>query len=280
MKNVFPVISVIIPVYNTKKEYLRECFESIEKQTLRDFDVIVVDDGSKPKTAKYLDSFTRRDGWRVIHQKNQGASVARQNGFDNSTGKYVLFLDADDIFMPNFFEKMFNTAKQNNSDVVMCWFNQFDSNTGKNVPNDYWTEGALSRLKNPLKYNYHDSPDEIFQTATANLWTKLLRRDMLVDHGVRFDNGLPAANDFPSVLALLISAKIISAIPDRLIKYRVNNPESTTAMHRTKGSLSSFMAARASKKFLDDHNIYEEVKGSFTEIAIGVMCWNLRDNIP
>ena len=104
-------ISIVIPCYNVRKEYFRNCIESIRKQTFSDFEVIIIDDGSTQECAEFIDEICSTDSrLKAYHQKNQGVSVARNNGVLYSTGRYITFVDADDIVMPCFLEQAYSTA--------------------------------------------------------------------------------------------------------------------------------------------------------------------------
>ena len=97
-----PLISIIIPAYNAEK-YLTSCLSSIEQQTYQNFEVIIIDDGSKDFTGDICDTFATKDNrFKVIHQKNQGVSVARNKGIEKARGEYIAFIDSDDKITPEY----------------------------------------------------------------------------------------------------------------------------------------------------------------------------------
>lgn len=113
-----PQISVIIPVYNTEK-YLKQCVDSVLNQSYQDFEIILVDDGSKDSSGEICDDYSISDDRiHVIHKENGGQSSARNVALDNAQGKYIYFLDSDDYILNTLLEKLYNTAKINNADVV------------------------------------------------------------------------------------------------------------------------------------------------------------------
>ena len=113
-------VTVIIPVYNTEK-YLAECIESAINQSLRDIEIILVDDASPDNAGKICDEYAAKDSRiKVIHQENQGVSAARNNGLEHANGEYVYFLDSDDMIEESFLEKAYNVAKANDSDLTVC----------------------------------------------------------------------------------------------------------------------------------------------------------------
>ena len=96
MTNKVPKISIIIPVYNVEK-WLQRCFDSLTEQTFVDYDVWMVDDGSKDDSGKLCDEFAKKDSrFHVIHQKNAGAAAARNTAFPHAKGEYFYFMDPDD----------------------------------------------------------------------------------------------------------------------------------------------------------------------------------------
>ncbi len=113
-------VSIIVPVYNVEK-YLKRCLDSLISQTLKDIEIICVNDGSKDNSDKILEEYARKDSRIIIiNQENQGISVARNNGMDIAKGKYVGFVDSDDWVDSDFFEKLYNAAEKNNAQMAVC----------------------------------------------------------------------------------------------------------------------------------------------------------------
>lgn len=124
--NTKPLISVVIPTYNYG-EYIEHCIESVLSQTYRNFEILVVDDGSTDETPKILKKF----GTKIIgiRTKNYGACIARNVGLNSASGEYVAFLDADDYWKPNFLEKLFSHGQLLNADLVYCDMFSIDEST-------------------------------------------------------------------------------------------------------------------------------------------------------
>ena len=125
-------ISVIIPVYNVEK-YLKECLNSVINQTLKDLEIICVNDGSIDNSLKIMKEYALKDPRiKILSQKNQGVSEARNFGIKNATGEYVAFLDADDCVSLDFYEKLYTKAKETNSDIVVSeYMYRFNKNSKK-----------------------------------------------------------------------------------------------------------------------------------------------------
>ena len=113
-------VSVIVPVYNTFR-YLEQCLNSILNQTLKEFEVICVNDGSTDDSAKILEKYSQKDKRIVvINQENAGASAARNAGLDCAKGRYIAFVDSDDYIKKNFLEVLYTTAVNTEADITAC----------------------------------------------------------------------------------------------------------------------------------------------------------------
>ena len=118
-------VSVILPVYNAS-DYLHQCMDSIVGQTLKDIEIICVDDGSTDNSLDILKEYEQKDKRvKVIQQKNAGAGAARNNGLSIATGEYLSFLDSDDFFEPDMLEKAYEKAKGSNAQIVVFRSDQY-----------------------------------------------------------------------------------------------------------------------------------------------------------
>ena len=124
MKNVLNNIkvSIIVPVYNSEK-YLQTLINSLIAQTLKEIEIIVIDDGSTDSSGKILDDYqSELEKIKVIHKQNAGVSAARNTGLEVASGEYIGFVDSDDWIEKDMYEKLYNTAKLKNCNVVICNF--------------------------------------------------------------------------------------------------------------------------------------------------------------
>lgn len=118
-------VSVIVPVYNTE-QYLKECVDSLLKQTLTDLEIILIDDGSPDNSACICDEYAKLDSRvKVIHKENGGLSSARNAALDICKGEYIGFVDSDDFVEPTMFEELYNSAINYNSDISICALSTF-----------------------------------------------------------------------------------------------------------------------------------------------------------
>ena len=117
-----PKISIVVPVYNAEK-YLHRCMDSILNQVFQDFELILINDGSKDRSGEICNDYASKDNRiKVLHKVNARVSAARNDGIKMATGKYLGFVDADDWIEPNMYQELFTSAEQFNIDLAMCDF--------------------------------------------------------------------------------------------------------------------------------------------------------------
>ena len=196
------VISVIVPVYNVEK-YLSQCIESVQNQTFKDWELILVDDGSTDNSSKICDEYSAKDNRiRVIHKENGGLSSARNTGLDAAIGNYVIYLDSDDYIATEMFEKMLDVALETNADMVKCGFNEFNGNTIKRTVN-FSNYEVFENDTNGCKLLPLYFQNVLYIVA----WNAIYRRDLAVK--VRFPEGLINEDNYSAGLYLYYSKKIV-----------------------------------------------------------------------
>lgn len=147
------MISVIVPVYNVE-QYLPKCIESLVSQTYTNLQIILINDGSTDNSGTICDSYAKRDDRIiVIHQKNQGVSIARNQGLAVATGEYVGFVDPDDWCELNMYAEMLKVMQQNDVDLVICYQNVYDKNCkSAQIMLSVQTFSKLTVVHKPLHY--------------------------------------------------------------------------------------------------------------------------------
>ena len=134
MNNTMPKVSIIVPVYNVEK-YLNRCIQSLLNQTLKDIEIIMVDDGSPDRCPQMCDNYAKKDNRiKVIHKQNAGLGYARNSGLEIATGEYIAFVDSDDFVNSQMYETLYNNAVSTKADVVYSGFRkEFNKNRFLNV---------------------------------------------------------------------------------------------------------------------------------------------------
>ena len=208
-----PQISVIIPVYNTGA-YLHRCIDSILGQTFPDFELFLVDDGSTDESPRICDGYARKDPRvRVIHQKNQGQSVARNNAIAQMQGQWVMFCDSDDWIHPRTLEWLYRTAKE--QDVKICIAGYEDTAGADPV--------VTPDMLRPTIWTPKDYYMQHFLNATLPVM-KLIHREALGD--LRFPVGKYIDDEY-IVYRILFTQEKLAVMPAPLYAYYIN-PASLT----------------------------------------------------
>ena len=227
-----PKVSVIIPFFNSEA-YVDEVLESVRGQSLRDVEIICVDDGSTDITLRALNENAGKDPRiKVLSQEHKGAGTARNKGLTEARGKYVMFLDSDDSYKNNFVEEMYNAAEKHGVDIALCWFCQVDSWGSKTIHKLGFDSGRL-------KPNHPVHPSEIhnlFITVAPYPHNKIWRRDWVVSQGLFFSD-TQAYNDTFFCYASVAAARKIVAIDKELYTYRYHHNDSSISSNRDKYTL-------------------------------------------
>lgn len=219
-----PKISIIIPVYNAEK-YLRECLDSVINQTLKEIEILCINDGSTDTSLDILNEYAKKDNRiKIFSQKNAGPATARNVGLNNAFGTFCIFLDADDYFNPQMLEKLYNQITKTTSDICFCNYNI------KHTQSIIWSS-KIPALKNP--FSPENVVDKIFQTTHPVPWNKLYKTEFIKKNKLKFLNQ-PSCNDLSFTYSSFILAEKISYIEDVLITYRIDNPSSITKITENK----------------------------------------------
>ena len=182
-------ISVIIPVYNAEK-YLSESINSILNQTFTDIEVICVDDGSQDNSLNMLYEFEKKDNRiQVFHQENNGGGAARNFALPKAKGKYIYFMDADDIIELDAFEQFYNLAEEKNVDFIICRAINYNSDTDEYYKEEYFYMDTLYDFVGDEVFDWRDIGELVFKISVTP-WGKFFNREFVIKSGARFAEGL------------------------------------------------------------------------------------------
>lgn len=223
-----PLVSVIVPVYNVEP-YLRRCLDSVAEQTLRDIEIIVVDDGSPDGSPAICDEYAARDPRvRVIHKANAGLGYARNSGIEIAAGRYLAFLDSDDYLDPEAMQRLYTLAADNDLDIVRAARNEFvaEGRFSHSVAGSelsvYEGKETLRRIALCYFSQPGGEPDRRLNLE-GSAWGALYHRRLFFDCGLRFVSERDlVSEDFIFNYECALHARRIGKIHDTLWHYRLN----------------------------------------------------------
>lgn len=265
-----PRVSVIVPVYNVLP-YLSRCVDSLCRQTLRDIEIICVDDGSTDGSADVLDEAARRDSRvKVVHQGNAGAGAARNRGLEEAQGDYLFFCDPDDDCERRLLKGMYDRARATSADVVVAGKTLVDAETGKvlgrkGFRREFW------RLRQPFAAD--EIAGRIFSLAKSVPWDKLFRRDYIRRLGLRFQC-LPRSNDVYFVDMAMAHASRIALDPHARYRYTVDRPGSLQ-QRKDRAPTATAEAYAALEAGLRERGLWAKFSQSYLSVYLLAMTFNV-----
>lgn len=223
------LISVVITVFN-KKEYIRECIDSVVNQTYNNLEIIIVDDGSTDGSSEICDEYGKTDQRVIVlHKKNEGLVNARKSGVKVAQGQYVTYVDADDWIENDYFEKVYWKIIENGADIIATGFIKEKEN-------------EVSEVKNCIKTGYYEKDDLIKEIYCKMLyfgkvykfginqyvWSKIVKRDILLKNQLLIDGEIGNGEDVACVYPCFLDAKSIEVFNTCRYHYRIYSSSMST----------------------------------------------------
>ena len=247
-------ISVTVPVYNVEK-YLARCLNSILGQSFKgDFEIICVDDGSTDKSGEILDEFAKKyPKIKAIHQNNRGLSEARNTALKHVTGKYTMFVDADDLLEKNALEGLFNYAESHKADVVI-----FDYICGTEGIDDVRRQHFqnIADKYNDKPFNIDTAEPFVYRYVPVATWIKFYLTDLVKDIKFEFDLN---NQDVPHWDLVYTKAKSVYYYPKPYYFYTVRREDAITQATGVK-AFDVFRAFSLSESILRETGYFEKFK--------------------
>ena len=239
-ENISPKVSVVIPVYNVEN-YLRECIESITAQTLRDIEIICVNDGSTDASLSIIKEFCAKDSRIIlIDQENRGVSCARNRGFDKAVGKYVYYMDSDDYLEPDALETLYAISEEKELEVLQFDYTVFfdgitdvDRYQGTIIRKEY------SQIQSGISYLKALKDDNVY---ACPVWMLFFRRDFLLEQKIRFYEGIIHEDELYT-FEVLLKARRVSHVGKTFFHRRYRPDSIMTAPTSAKNVVGSFTVA-------------------------------------
>lgn len=265
MKKNEAIVSIIIPVYNAKK-YLANTLDSVIKQTYKNLEIILVNDGSTDNSKDICESYAKIDKRiKVINKENGGVSSARNYGLALAKGEYISFVDSDDFLVTDMIETLVNDIQNTNAEIAVCGYwhvteEEYKKNR-KTATNEEFMN--LEVLVNPIKYYYS-------KKYMPNIWNKIFKKDLIKD--IQFDDTIHYGEDFLFCALAFIKAKKATYRDSK--KYFYIKREDGLSM--SQGSLEFWNGYAKSKKMLYDKLLLIDanknlLNGVWKEYCIAIM---------
>ena len=259
-------VTVVIPIYNAL-EYLRIMLDSIVSQTLRDIEIICIDDGSTDRSIDVLKEYRDRDSRiRLVTETNAGPSIARNNGIKRARGEYISFFDADDFCEPTFLEKLYEAAVRDNLDIVISKYDIYNEKRSKFEP-AIDDEGAwiYEEGKVTSKSEY---PDVILDSTIGSAWNKLFKTSYIRDAGLLFPSDVRVYEDVYFVATAMSLAERVGKIFEVLVHHRIHSEQSRDKFFKKYYSKIPEVYGKI-KEFLVQHGMYAPLSVSFLNLSAG-----------
>ena len=268
-------VSVIVPIYNVEN-YLEKCLSSIENQTLKGLEVILVNDGSKDGSARICQKFIERNNhFKYFEKENGGLMSAWLFGVEQSTGEYIGFVDSDDYIVPEMYEKLLNKAVQTGADIVMCGRRDITLDGQKDALDtweSYYNEETI-----------RDIHDKVFPSlrggnVSSARWNKLFKREVFISNLKYCACKSRYCEDRFIVPACLLTAKTFAYIPEPLYVYRMRkSANSKTGSPNLPGALKLLVETQT--QMLKDKGLFERYERALEVARLNYLKLLIERNI-
>lgn len=246
------MISIIIPIYNARNTMGR-CLDSVLKQTFRDFEIILIDDGSNDGSAQLCDDYANKwDKIKIIHQINSGVSKARNIGLSLACGEYICFIDSDDYVEINYLQDLYMAIVNNDADMAVCGYKKVSRAKAEEIT---YGEEKLYCFEDFVTFEKMSA-----KMMLATPWGKLFRKDKIIQ---LFREDLDLGEDVCFVLDYLKNIKSLYIIDRALYNYRIDTGNGSLSKKYHKNLCNVVYAVDESKQ-----NLFEEKYSLFEESVI------------
>lgn len=271
-------VSIIVPVYNVE-EYLKECLDSLVKQTLTDLEFICINDGSTDSSLEILNEYAKKDGrFIILSRENQGQGVARNNAIQISKGEYIAFLDPDDWVELNALEILYNFAKEKNAQIVQFNYKEYNqySRAIKNISFAQKVKKTYNYdLSETPYYNWRNLKKDCLCELDLHVWAHFYNTNFIKNNNIVFAPSKRGEDHLFANGAKLLADKVYY-LDEYLYYYRCREGSAVN----TKGddNFCVFDNIKKLEEFIKEHNLWEELKEEFTTYTRTILTWHYEQN--
>ena len=225
------LISIIVPIYKVNKSFLKNAIESVLNQKYKDYELLLIDDGSPDDCGKVCDLYSTVDGRiRVIHKENEVVSIARNTGIKRSKGDWIFFLDADDCLEEDALAKVNEIINNHPADIIVCGYKVINEKKGKIYRYEY-KEDIISNIEEKIEYQkaiicrrnscrWYSHKKNKWRSAP---WAKVYKKDLFINNDIWFDMHLHVYEDTLLNARLIEKSDKIYFCNDIIYSYRIND---------------------------------------------------------
>lgn len=258
-----PSLSIILPCYNVDK-YIEKALCSLINQTIKNIEIICINDGSSDKTLNIINEYALKDDRiKVYSQKNQGQGIARNKGICHATAPYIAFMDPDDWVEPDMYENLYKLASNNDVDFVECGFNKYYESTDELKPVLFSPSPAENKV-----FNYTNDKNYVFKQTAIPVWNKLFKKSFIIDNNIYFSEKKLYEDQIFTLKAKVLAKKIIYT-PNRLYNYNIH-PESALTIQK-KENIHFDDIINEITDFFKSINLYNEFKEDINATIINIV---------
>lgn len=237
-------VSIVIPVYNVEK-YLRQCLDSVVNQTLKDIEIICINDGSTDGSLEILKEYEKKDSRiRLINKENEGISAARNQGMELAQGEYISFIDSDDWIDENYLEALYTAAKKYYSDIACSSIIRV---TGKKQRKKITYKKEEFSTDADKKNELANAPKDSY------VWNKIYKREPLLKSGVKFPVGRVYEDVIWSIKAIYYLNGVVT-VPGAIYYYR-KNPTSIMSLKGSRNASDYALSEKEMLEFVKEKNL-------------------------
>lgn len=258
-------VSVVMPIYNAYA-YLRPALDSVLDQSLRELELICVDDGSDDGSVEIIEEYKSRDSRiRVVKQENGGPAKARNSGLAIARGEYVAFLDADDFFELDLLEKLYGIAVRDDLDIAIAKYDIYNSKKARFRANAEAPESEIYEVGGVTSKNEH--PEKILQSASGFAWDKLFRRSFLLEKKISFLEDVKMFEDVYFTVCALAFAERVGKVQCVLVHHRIHSEQTRAKVYKKFLSQVPLVYVKI-KEFLMKGGMYQPLHTGFFRLSV------------
>ena len=269
-------VSIIIPIYNSEK-YLEECLYSVISQTLRDIEIILIDDGSTDSSPEICDKYAAIDNRiKVVHKRNEGMGKAYNLGIEIATGEYIGFVESDDYIDRNMYKELYENAQIYDSDLVKCGFYHWYSSENITIPP---IEQMQLRQMETIKQPFCITDYKQLLFYHSSIWASLYKSEFIKNFKFSEQKGA-SYQDFSFMIDVLTKAKKISTINQNYYYWRIGNSNHMSSTSRgNKNLLRIVEQLKLGKDILLKANLYNTLYSEFQKHCM-IVSFNFYGRCP